>query len=136
MKKLLLGLVFTSLMTSPLVFADKIYSWVDDKGVTHYGENPPKDTPARQLNARTGHSDPVEYGNGEKDETAKAKAATGPQPSEERCETARKNLQVLSTNPRVKATDKNGENRYMTPEEMQAQVETMEQIIAEECSGK
>jgi hypothetical protein len=136
MKKLLLGLVFTSLMTSPLVFADKIYSWVDDKGVTHYGENPPKDTPARQLNARTGHSDPVDYSAEEKDETAKAKAATGPQPSEERCETARKNLQVLSTNPRVKATDKNGENRYMTPEEMQAQVETMEQIIAEECSGK
>jgi Domain of unknown function (DUF4124) len=136
MKKLLLGFVFIGLMTSPLVFADKIYSWVDDKGVTHYGENPPKDTPARQLNARTGHSDPVEYSTEEKAETAKAKAATDPQPSEERCATARKNLQVLSTNPRVKATDKNGENRYMTPEEMQAQVETMEQIIAEECSGK
>lgn len=136
MKKLLLGLVFTGLMTSPLVFADKIYSWVDDKGITHYGENPPKDTPARQLNARTGHSDPVEYGTGEKADTPKATAATSTESSEERCELARKNLQVLTTNPRVKTTDKNGENRYMTPEEMQAQIETMEKIIADECAGQ
>jgi Domain of unknown function (DUF4124) len=136
MKKILFSLVIAGLMTSSVVYADKIYSWVDEKGVTHYGENPPKDTPARQLNARTGHSDPVEYGSGQKAEPEKAKAATGPQPSEERCETARKNLQVLTTNPRVKTTDKNGENRYMTQEEMQVQVETMEKIIAEECSGK
>jgi hypothetical protein len=136
MKKLLLGIALTGFIASPLVFADKIYSWVDAKGVTHYGENPPKDTPSRQLNARTGHSDPVEYTTEDKKETPKAKAATSADPSPERCALARKNLQALTTNPRVKTTDKNGENRYMTPEEMQAQVDTMQKIIADECSGK
>jgi hypothetical protein len=136
MKKLLLGIAFTGLMISPWVVDDKIYSWVDEKGVTHYGENPPQNTPARQLNARTGHSDPVEYSSTEKTETPKANAATSPEPSAEHCELARKNLQVLTTNPRVKTTDTNGENRYMTPEEMQVQVATMEKIIAEECSGQ
>jgi len=135
MKKLLLGIAFTGFIASPLVFADKIYSWVDAKGVTHYGETPPKDTPSRQLNARTGHSDPVEYAEAKKEETTKAKAATNTEPTEERCELARKNLQALTTNPRVKTTDTNGEQRFMTPEEMQAQVETMEKIIADECSG-
>lgn len=136
MKKLLLGIALTGLMISPLVFADKIYSWVDDKGVTHYGENPPKDTPSRQLNARTGHSDPVEHTTQEEKKEAAANKATSTEPSDERCALARKNLQALTTNPRVKTTDKNGETRFMSQEEMQAQITTMETIIAEECSGQ
>ncbi len=136
MKKMLLSFGLASLLISPLVLADKIYSWVDEKGVTHYGENPPKDTPSRLINKRTGHSEPVNYGEEKKEEDKpKATAATGPEPSPERCELARKNLQVLTTNPRVKTTDANGEQRFMTPEEMQAQVETMEKIIADECGS-
>lgn len=133
MKKLFFVVGLAALITSPSALAEKIYSWVDEKGVTHYGENPPKGTPARSLNARTGHSDPVTYGEEQKTEKPKAQAATGPQPSPERCELARKNLQVLTTNPRVKTTNEDGEQRFMTPEEMQAQVETMEKIIADEC---
>ncbi|MBK8186928.1 MAG: DUF4124 domain-containing protein [Cellvibrio sp.] len=135
MKKRLLGIALSCFMVSPIVMADKIYSWVDSKGVTQYGETPPKDTPARLLNARTGHSDPATYATEEKDEAVKSKGSTAPAQSAERCETARKNLQVLNTSPRVKTTDKNGENRYMTPEEMQTQVENMEAIIADECAN-
>lgn len=137
MKKILLSLVIAGLMTSSVVYADKIYSWVDEKGVTHYGENPPKDTPARQLNARTGHSDPVEYSK-EKTPDAdveKRSPATAATPSAERCELVRKNLQLLTTNPRVKTTDKNGETRIMTQEEMQAQVTNLEEILADECTN-
>ncbi len=134
MKTCLLISVLVSFSLSQLAVADKIYSWVDDKGITHYGENPPKDVPAKQINARTGHSDPVNYETDKKPDAPKATAATGPEPSAERCELARKNLQLLTTNPRVKTTDKNGESRFMTPEEMQTQVENMEKIIADECA--
>jgi hypothetical protein len=134
MKKILLSLGLATLIISPLVTADKIYSWVDEKGVTHYGANPPKGTPMRVLNARTGHSDPVTYGEEQKEEKPKSQA-TPAQPDEERCELARKNLEVLSTSPRVKAANENGEQRYITPEEIQSQIETMEKIIEEECPG-
>jgi hypothetical protein len=135
MKKRLLGIALSCFMISPIVMADKIYSWVDSKGVTHYGENPPKDTPARLLNARTGHSDPVVYENRDTKSTTTTEKAQAATPSAERCELVRKNLQMLTTNPRVKTTDKNGETRIMTPEEMQTQVENMEAIIADECAN-
>jgi len=139
MKKLLIGFALLSFLGT-FAFADnnsgKIYSWVDAKGITHYGENPPKDTPSRKLNARTGHSDPVDYETTEKKETKQEDKATASSPSPERCQLARNNLKVLQTSPRVKTTDANGENRYMTPDEMQAQVATMQEIITEECSGQ
>ncbi len=137
MKKFLLGFALVTSVMSPSLYADKIYSWIDEKGVTHYGKNPPKDTPSRMINARTGHSEPVDYSDSAKKEDKKegAKAAVA-EPDPERCANARKNLQVLTTNPRVRTTDANGEQRFMTPEEMQAQVETMEQIIAAECSDQ
>jgi hypothetical protein len=137
MKKFLLGFALVASVMSPSLYADKIYSWIDEKGVTHYGKNPPKDTPSRMINARTGHSEPVDYSDPAKKEgkTEGAKAAVAA-PDPERCANARKNLQVLTTNPRVRTTDANGEQRFMTPEEMQAQVETMEQIIAAECSDQ
>jgi Domain of unknown function (DUF4124) len=137
MKKFFVSLTLFAVIISPSVYADKIYSWVDEKGVTHYGKTPPKDTPSRLINARTGHSEPVDYSGAEKKDDKKegAKAAVAT-PDPERCANARKNLQVLTTNPRVRTTDSNGEKRFMTPEEMQAQVETMEQIIAAECAEK
>lgn len=137
MKKFLLGFALVASVMSPSLYADKIYSWIDEKGVTHYGKNPPKDTPSRMINARTGHSEPVDYSDSAKKEgkTEGAKAAVAA-PDPERCANARKNLQVLTTNPRVRTTDANGEQRFMTPEEMQAQVDTMEQIIAAECSDQ
>lgn len=131
MKKILLSLGLVTLVISPLVMADKIYSWIDEKGVTHYGANPPKGTPMRVLNARTGHSDPVTYDEEQKEEKPKSQASPA-QRDEERCELARKNLQVLTTSPRVKANE-NGEQRFITPEEIQSQIETMEKIIADEC---
>jgi hypothetical protein len=135
MKKRLLGIALSCFMISPIVMADKIYSWVDSKGVTHYGENPPKDTPARLLNARTGHSDPVIHESKDTKSAATTEKAQAAKPTAERCELVRKNLQMLITNPRVKTTDKNGETRIMTPEEMQTQVENMEAIIADECAN-
>lgn len=137
MKKFLLGFTLIAAVSSPGFSADKIYSWIDEKGVTHYGKNPPKDVPSRLINAKTGHSEPVDYSGAEKkdDKTEGAKAAVAA-PDPERCANARKNLQVLTTNPRVRTTDANGEQRFMTPEEMQAQVETMEQVIAAECNGQ
>ena len=53
MKKLLVSLTLIASIMSPSLYADKIYSWVDEKGVTHYGKNPPKDTPSRLINAAT-----------------------------------------------------------------------------------
>ncbi|MGL4221581.1 MAG: DUF4124 domain-containing protein, partial [Shewanella sp.] len=40
------------LMCTPFVNASSIYTWVDEKGVTHYSEQPPaQDIRIQQLNA-------------------------------------------------------------------------------------
>lgn len=56
-----LALFLIALCTSGLVQAGAIHKWVDDKGITHYSDEPPEQAsnPVTQLDIETGAGTPV-----------------------------------------------------------------------------
>jgi len=117
-------------------FAAKIYTWVDEQGTTHYGAQPPKNVEAKLVNARTGHSEPVpgpEAAQADKSEPAAPPVQPMAVKDPERCAVARKNLATLQSGQRVKIPDDNGNLRFISDSEKQAQLAEMQQIADESC---
>ncbi len=124
------------------IAAEDVYRWVDKKGLTHYGAQPPKNVNATKIKTRTGHSEPVNYGANTKKEatpkvanapTAPAEDATANFKDPERCAAARKNLETLRTHPRVRAKGEDGEIRVLTPDEHSQKIKAAEKAIEESC---
>lgn len=43
----------TCLSYSPLLMAQTVYSWQDEKGITHFGQQPPKDVKYQIINIKS-----------------------------------------------------------------------------------
>lgn len=128
--------------------ASKIYKWVDEKGVTHYGEKAPEGTKAATVKVSDTTSSDAEDELMRLDtsrsasEAEKLKAAekatlekmkTLPDDERERtkvlCERHRKNLQDLKSGGRLKARDEAGNSRYLTDEELAERIRYTESEI-------
>lgn len=137
--KLLISLIAAwaiALCTSNALAAkDKVYTWTDEKGVVHYGERPPKDSQAALIKTRTGHSEPPPAPAANKapqnatPETAIANTLKDP----ERCNVARKNLEVLNSVARIRVPGEDGNMRILTEDDKVAQRATMQEIIDQAC---
>lgn len=120
-----------------LLAADEVYKWVDDNGVTHYQAHPPKNRKNELIMTKTGHSAPSKYGSRRttsdtaNNSTSNEEIASRKSP--ERCAKARKNLEVLENNNRVRITEENGEKRYLSPEEMVRRKQTAQVVIGQAC---
>lgn len=134
----LLAIALTAGIALPLTGAAQIYKWVDDAGVTHFSERPPKNTPATLIKPKTGHSEPVFYGGAS---SASSEAGTEipegmvteAEYHQERCEVARQNLAALKNFGRVKVRRDDGEIHYLSEEEQQERVATNQQMANESC---
>ncbi len=84
----LLGLI--TAITTLTVSAEDYYKWVDDQGVTHYGERPPKNTTASKGKTQTGHSTHTPYvvTQDTKDNAATTTTNTESQKDPQRCKAA------------------------------------------------
>ncbi|HTF84513.1 MAG TPA: DUF4124 domain-containing protein [Cellvibrio sp.] len=143
MKRLFVfALCMVSLTLASHVFAAKVYKWVDENGVTHFSEHPPKNTQTEVIKPKTGHSEPVNYESAAPTNNADA-AATAQQQAEEdvaralkdptRCAVARKNMETLQNFGRVKVKGEDGSFHYLTPEEQQERIRSTQQAIDESC---
>ncbi len=123
------------LLAAPGFAGDKIYTWVDDKGVTHYGEQPPKNVTATLVHARTGHSDPTPLAEPQQKQSTGDMQAEQPTVTKDpdRCKAARENLNTLNSNSRIKMADKDGNLRYLTEEEKKQQYDQMNKAVEESC---
>lgn len=132
--------------------ASSFYKWVDENGVTHYTAQPPEDRPSQQVNVRTGKTrvngedSPQDEGptlpTGEDEaenedleqELAKEKERIEQQ-NQENCEIARRNQFNLKHRDRIRITDEDtGEERYLTPEELEEWRERTDEEIDEYCN--
>ena len=129
--------LIVSLGLSHSALSAKVYTWTDDKGVTHYGERAPKDVKAKVINARTGYSESVPSPETTKSqEKAAAPAAeTLVQQNPERCAAAKKNMDALNSYSRIKVKNEKGEMRYLTEEEKATKQAEMQQIANESCEN-
>lgn len=149
-KPLLLSAIFAgALVTAFSAQGAKFYKWVDDNGVTHYGESPPDTDTAVQINVKSGASSDQQKAienleakrkaaqeQKEKDATADPAAeieARNKEIMQRNCETQRQNLGQLRANRRVKETTESGEVRYLSEEEISKRIEQVQAYINENC---
>ncbi|TXR35796.1 DUF4124 domain-containing protein [Ectopseudomonas mendocina] len=132
------------LALSATAMASQVYKWVDDKGVTHFGAQPPQGQQATTINTaapppRPAPSEPASSIEEQLDpEQAaidkKVKEDVARQEAERKqyCENARTNLAQLENNPRVRIED-GGEVRRIDENERQERISELKKSIAENC---
>lgn len=147
----LLALTAAGAMASAPALADKVYKWVDEAGVTHYGTQPPKTASATKVPIvdTTSSDADAEIERLEKsrqaqrsaqgEEKAAAGGARGEEPgaqggqpdaNSQACESHRKNLAALKSGKRVRMTGEDGKPRMLGPEELKKQTEFAENELA------
>ncbi len=139
-------LVFMAILVS-VQAADKPFKWTDDKGVVHYGDNPPDRSTAVQMNVHTGRaSEPGnEQSSNETPQVAnqetKNNEKTTSQPAanenakivKENCDIYKQNLSALKNSSRIREKDANGEYRYLTSEEKAQREKDADTYLKEHC---
>lgn len=128
--------------------AATLYKWTDENGVVHFSEHPPAGVAnvEKVRNHVARGNSPVQYNapstQSEAAETAEAQPTNAeagqqrdPAVQKARCETARKNLDSLSSFVRIREKDENGELRFLSEEEVAERRQTFKDIVDKECGG-
>ncbi|MGP0174352.1 DUF4124 domain-containing protein [Pseudomonas sp. NCHU5208] len=137
---ILTGSLLLALSTSTL--ASQVYKWVDDKGVTHFGAQPPQGQEATTIN--TANPPPHSVAPAEPapevdkqqqaiDEKVKDQVAKQEAERKKYCENARTNLAQLENNPRVRIEGDDGELRRIGEDERQESIAELKKSIDENC---
>lgn len=129
-------------LLAPTAQAGKFYKWVDEKGATHYSEKAPAGTKSTTVKVGDTTSSDAEdeitalnkrrnAANAEKQKAADdAKdAASGQDENEQNkklCDQHRKNLATLKSGTRILTKDAQGNQKYLSPEEVAAQLKISE----------
>lgn len=118
--------------------AEKFYKWVDEKGVTHYGEKAPEN--AQSSTVKIGDTtssdaeDEIKRLNERRSTTTRkaeeGAAASTPAASAEKnktaCEQHRKNLDSLKSGKRIRSLGADGQPRDLSAEQIAAQIKFAE----------
>ena len=141
---------------------EEIYKWVDENGVTHFGERPPAGAEARRVDvqpvpavtppppapeppatpesqdAAPGGEPELSYAEQRRQERAEARAEAlrEQQVREENCKRMRAQVAALEPNPRVIVNDEDGNPRRLSDEERLSALEEAKKYIAENCEGR
>ncbi|WP_027897728.1 DUF4124 domain-containing protein [Zestomonas thermotolerans] len=140
-RMILTGSLLLALSASAM--ASQVYKWVDEKGITHFGAQPPQGQTAEQIDTKVpqirsvaptaaagSQEDPEQKA---ADEKVRREVARQEAERKKYCETTRNNLAQLRNNPRVRVTDENGAPRRLGEEERQQRIREAEEAIAKNC---
>ena len=126
----------------------QMYKWVDEKGVTHYGERPPQGKKAQEVEQRLANpagapGKAAQPGWKEQElefrkrriEAEQTEAKDKQQEASRRrnCNQARDQLAQMKTARRVYRLNEAGERVFQSDEERNAAIARMEQQLAERC---
>jgi hypothetical protein len=150
MTRRLILVTLLALLAPSLSTADSVYRWTDENGVVHFGDREPVGRAADRVNVRSGtatsspqRKSPQEQlkalderqADRERNEKETAVEEARRKQRQARCDAARANLQAVNSNARVRVIDADGEQRYLTPEEIQEKRAEFEAIVEETCDG-
>lgn len=129
--------------------AGGVYKWVDEDGAVHFGDLP-TDGNASQIAQPKAQapSDPAyqerlqrqkQYLDARKDERERAKQTAQEEKAKKaerqaKCQKAKEQLAYLEAHTRLYATLPNGEQKYLSPAERDAELVKMRQQVSEFCS--
>ncbi|PAV25174.1 DUF4124 domain-containing protein [Tamilnaduibacter salinus] len=149
MKPILLTMTAVFLMFSGHAAAESVYKWTDEDGVTHFGDRQPSGQQSESVDVKTGTSqspgnrtsatEQVEALNEEKareqeqQKQSRAEEARRKQ-QQKNCEIARENLNTLNTYSRIRVQGEDGEQRYLTPEEIEERKAKFQAVVEDSCN--
>lgn len=126
-------LIATALLTSVNAHAGEFYKWVDEKGVVHFSERPPKQENVEKIktSARTPSTE-------EKQEAQAAQSSamaptTQANNDPERCNGEKARLQKLLSGSRIRMSDGKGGFKYLEQVQIDAEIQKSRQAIKEAC---
>ncbi len=130
-----------SLLSISASAAKSYYKWVDENGVTHYSARKPHDKESEVISVSTGlprdsSGQPIQIDGGPENGNQQAAAEDeDPEANKdpERCEAAKKNLEIINQNARIREKTEDGSFRILTPDEKNERKATAQQIIDEAC---
>lgn len=127
-----------------------VYKWTDENGVTHFGDREPTGKQSERVSVRTGKTSGGQQPKSpqqqlEEMQSRDADAAGKREESsvdearrkqrEANCETAQSNLNIIERNSRIRI-EEDGEQRYLSQEEIQEQREKFQEIADENCGAE
>jgi hypothetical protein len=137
-------------MVPAMANATVVYKWTDADGVTHFGDRQPTGTQAEQISVRSGQSNLVNSNSSAQQQLNELEqrqraaseesrafdaAATRQAQRKTNCDAAQQNLEIISNNSRIRITE-NGEQRFLTPDEVSQQKQTYEDIVEQDCGAE
>jgi len=148
---LTIALLFLTLLFASVAQAKDYYKWIDERGVTHYGSQPPtaymdsatkikvsSSTPSGKAAAQTkidarkkklDEKPAVDKTNTMEQQALKEQEET----NKKNCEVYRKNLILIGQNHRIREKNAEGEVVMLSEEEKQSRIETANDFITEHC---
>lgn len=126
----------------------QVYKWVDEKGVTHYGERPPLGKKAEEVGQRLANPGPppgkaaqpswkdqdLEFRRRRiETEQTEAKDKQRDASQREACNQARDQLAQIRSARRLYRLNENGERVFQSDDERNASTARLEQLLAERC---
>ncbi|MCY4044359.1 MAG: DUF4124 domain-containing protein [Cellvibrionales bacterium] len=120
---------FFACLVTTSSFAGKFYKWVDEKGNTHYSQNPPPAQQAKVVKTYNdkGHSQPIKKAGEEK--VAKADTAMPVAKKDKAlCKKARDNQKALESQPMIMQ-----EGKIMSVDQRNEQIKAAQSIIKVHC---
>jgi uncharacterized protein DUF4124 len=150
MNKKIIALALVVMAVPVFATAQSVYKWTDEEGVTHFGDRKPVGKASESVSVRTGSASKASGGDSGKSpqqkidemeeqeastqETAEMNAAERARQKQRaaNCQTAKSNLTLIQTGSRIKVQE-NGEERYLTPEEIEQKRQQFEKIAELNC---
>jgi hypothetical protein len=152
MNKKILALAVCIMAIPTLAAAQSVYKWTDENGVTHFGDRQPTGKQSESVSIRSGKSsgsgasgsmspqqrvqqmEAEEAANAQNQQVSTAEEARQKQRAAN-CQTARNNLSLIGSGSRIKVED-NGEERFLTPEEIAEKRAQFEEIAELNCNAE
>lgn len=132
--------IILSMSATDALAAKKFYKWVDDQGVVHYSATPPNGQKSSVITTYNRRGTPApNQTTGKPGETNKETEAPQKQETKEQikdpklCASAKKNLEVIETNHRIRLRGEDGKMKMLSAEEKEAQKKNSEQIASDHC---
>jgi hypothetical protein len=127
----------------------QVYKWVDEKGVTHYGERPPQGSKASEVPNRLASPDPGASNRSEdwqqkdrefrqrkiESETVETQQQQEIARRQEQCNQQRDLLARLKQNQRIYTLGEKGDRVYMNDDDRDAAIARQEKLVSERCRG-
>ena len=147
LRAMLMGAVAASLVVCPLFSAaQKMYKWVDEKGITHFSETPPPDgSKGQQIEVKPIQSDrPYNEDWKQKDAEAKALRAKQGVADEQvrrqeasqratKCRQAQKTVDTMTNYARVFRLNEKGERVWMEDSEKSSELAEAKRDVSRYC---